>query len=488
MGLIESCRLDQARAMAAWDESFRVHRHVLNVQPTGTGKTHTSAAYMLMRMQVGLSTLFVVHRDILAVQTFDRLQRDGLEPGMFTGTSKTKLDSKVVVCSIQTLQRRHGANPDFLHSFDLIIVDEAHRGEMDKVFLLKKPEQKVLGQTASPLRGYGNGLGRFYQHMNIALSYTESLDIKAVVPPRIYAPVVPDMKGVKVTRNAEGEEDFKAQGAAAAMGRVTKSGLAFWRKNFAHLRTLGFCVNVVHALDVEAQLKHDGVKCRVITGATPKSLRNLYLQELEESQIQVILNVGVFVEGYDAKCIECVLLMNPTKSLAKLLQSAGRGSRTAPGKDFYVLVDCAGSVWTHGSPGIDREWSLEHGCMAAKTVNPYRTCKTCFAFYLGNACPLCGAIPPVVERPVKTQAGDMVVVPADLQAPSDPKAEPDDDFGLAGEKIEMSVLHATRRKLYATAPRGPNVQDWVRRKMAARILVDIEGRKVIIPEMPSMLW
>jgi superfamily II DNA or RNA helicase len=491
MGLIETCRVDQLQALMAWEELFKVHRHVLNVQPTGTGKTHVSAAMMQMRRLAGLSTLFVVHRDILAVQTYDRLKADGLDPGVFTGPTKRNLDSLVVVASVQTVARRHARNPEYLHRFDRIVVDEAHRGEMDKIFALKRPEQEVLGQTASPCRGYGNGLGRFYQHMHLALTYTQALDIKSVVPPQIYAPVKPDMSSVKVVKGTDGESDFKQEPAAAAMGLVTSSGVEFWKEKFGTLRTLAFCVNIKHAMDTEAKMKELGIKCCVITGSTPKETRNLHLAELESGTITVVINVGVFVEGYDAKCIECVLMLAPTASLAKLLQAAGRGSRAAPGKTHYVFVDCSGSVWLHGSPAIDREWSLEFGAQKRSPSSPYRTCGACFSFYSGKTCPLCGVTPEVTVRPVKTGSADMVEISAALQAPVvAPKAD-DSKPHLNGEELERSMLHSVRVKLYATAPRHMprmQVQEWVRKKMAERVLVNVAGSNVTIPAMPNLLW
>ena len=73
--------------------------------------------------------------------------------------------------------------------------------------------------------------------------------------------------------------------------------------------------------------------------------------------IQVLVNVGIFSEGFDCPDVEFVQLARPTLSLAKYLQMVGRGLRVAKGKKNCVIIDNVGLYRVFGLPTQVWNWN-----------------------------------------------------------------------------------------------------------------------------------
>ena len=73
-------------------------------------------------------------------------------------------------------------------------------------------------------------------------------------------------------------------------------------------------------------------------------------------EIEVLVSVDLFSEGFDCPDVEFVQLARPTLSLAKYMQMVGRGLRVAEGKDCCVILDNVGLYKRFGLPSADRDW------------------------------------------------------------------------------------------------------------------------------------
>ena len=68
----------------------------------------------------------------------------------------------------------------------------------------------------------------------------------------------------------------------------------------------------------------------------------------QANNIQVLVNVDLFGEGFDCPDVEFIQLARPTLSLAKYLQMVGRGLRVAKNKECCIILDNVGPVsYTH---------------------------------------------------------------------------------------------------------------------------------------------
>ena len=59
----------------------------------------------------------------------------------------------------------------------------------------------------------------------------------------------------------------------------------------------------------------------------------------QKANIQVLVNVDLFGEGFDCPDVEFIQLARPTLSLAKYLQQVGRGMRVFEGKKYCLPYD-----------------------------------------------------------------------------------------------------------------------------------------------------
>lgn len=469
-------RVDQEQSLSSAQGHFDAGaRGVLLVNPTGTGKTYTAAHYMQRSIGRGM---FIVHRRPLLEQTSDRLRDHGIAHGVMYGGRHENLHERIIVASSQTLVRRR----DALAGLSWAIIDEAHRGEHAKVVEeLRRLGVRYLGLTATPQRG-SKGLAHEYDAMVVGVGYPEAVAGGLIVPPRIYAPVRPSTKGVRISKGEYMEAD-----AELVMHRLMSDILGAWAMFCQGKRALGFCVNVKHAHDTAAAISGAGGVAYVIHADTPDDERKDILAAWRFGPPSTLLNVAVFAEGYDAPECQVVLNMALTRSPARFLQTCGRGCRTAPGKTHYVLVDCAGAVFDHGSPAAHREWSLEEGEVRTRSPrSTFKVCQKCFAAYEGSSCELCGYVP-VASVNIKTVSAQLQEVSADLQ----PAAE----AGLKKRKedtsLEMTDMTRLRRRLYATlAPkfREPMLTQRVKDDFSARVSLRFAGGHIMVPRHIALLW
>ncbi len=118
------------RIHAEWEAG---RTRTLLVLPTGTGKTIVFASVAADQVRAGDRVLILAHRGELLEQAADKLQRS---TGLVSAVEKaesTCLDSwfRVVVGSVQTLQRTARLERFPQDYFGTIIIDEAHHAITD---------------------------------------------------------------------------------------------------------------------------------------------------------------------------------------------------------------------------------------------------------------------------------------------------------------------------------------------------------------------
>ena len=89
----------------------------------------------------------------------------------------------------------------------------------------------------------------------------------------------------------------------------------------------------------------------------------------QKANIQVLVNVDLFGEGFDCPDVEFIQLARPTLSLAKYLQQVGRGMRVFEGKKYCLILDNVGLYRLFGLPSNDRDWqAMFEGRVAGKGI------------------------------------------------------------------------------------------------------------------------
>ena len=87
--------------------------------------------------------------------------------------------------------------------------------------------------------------------------------------------------------------------------------------------------------------------------SAPSSLKSV---SNVSDEIEVLVSVDLFSEGFDCPDVEFIQLARPTLSLAKYMQMVGRGLRVAEGKECCVILDNVGLYKRFGLPSADRDW------------------------------------------------------------------------------------------------------------------------------------
>jgi DNA repair protein RadD len=134
---------------------------VLVVLATGSGKTIIAAEIIRRAVDRNERVIFLAHRRELVHQCSDKLDRFGIFHGIIMAGVKPSLVPDVQVGSIQTLSARLSRGTIQPPPTDLLIFDEGHHCNANtyQKIMERYPHAKVVGLTATPIRGDGRGLG-----------------------------------------------------------------------------------------------------------------------------------------------------------------------------------------------------------------------------------------------------------------------------------------------------------------------------------------
>ncbi len=326
------------------------------VLATGCGKTRTAAEVVRRFLDRG-RVLWIAHREELITQARDALQRalPGVPIGIEQAGSYARvsalpsLSDRVVVASVQTLHEKRLSR--FAPSlFGLVVVDEAHHSAASSYRrVVDYFGTKVLGLTATPDRGDGIGMGEVFTRVSHEYGMQRAIAEGYLSPIRA---VCVDVAGLDLSSVRTTAGDLN-QGQLARLLEVDSlhHQIASPLVQLAGDRsTIVFCTSVEQSSalsDVIQGYLPPGRQVRHIDGGTPGPTRRRILREYESGDVQVVCNVGVLTEGFDAPRTSCIALARPTKSRALYAQMVGRGTRLFGGKDDCLLVDFRGNAGRH---------------------------------------------------------------------------------------------------------------------------------------------
>ena len=338
-----------AAVQARWEAG---DRGTLLVLATGLGKTVCFAELARLTVTRGHRALVLAHRTELLEQAAAKLAAIGVDAAIEQGPKQAGR-ADVVVASVQTLRgaRLQRWAPD---AFDLVIVDEAHHSAATtyRAILDHFATARVLGVTATPDRGDGQGLGDFFQSVAFKYDLGDDAAARREGRPSYLAPIVArrirldvDLDRVKTTRG-----DLDQAGLAKVMtdpAVLEASARAIVEQ--AGTRTcILFTAGIEHAhLIAEALNQLRPGFCRAVSGETPKDERAQILAALARGELQAVSNDSVLTEGFDCSRVAMVAMLRPTKVRALYVQMLGRGTRLDAAKDNCLALDFVGLTGRH---------------------------------------------------------------------------------------------------------------------------------------------
>ena len=355
-------------------------RRLVVQAPCGFGKTLLAAKMISENLEQGKRSIFTAPALSLIDQTVERFHQYGIRDiGVLQANHPlTAPHRKVQVCSVQTLMRRE------IPPADEVFIDEAHL-QFDFVYKwMQRPgweDVPFIGLTATP---WARGMGKHWNKLVVAARLGEMVEQGWLKPLRYLAPIDIDTTGVKMIAGDYHEGQLSA---ASRKTTILADTVKQWLEHAKDRPTIAFCVDRLHAQDMQSRFMQVGVPCEYIDANTEAGERQAIGRRMESGESKVCVSVGCLIAGLDWTFVSCVLFARKTKSKMLWVQGIGRGMRLHPGQQDCLLLDCAGNQ-SLGHPYDIHYEDLDDGTADAKAKREEKDKKLAEP----KKCPLCGAM------------------------------------------------------------------------------------------------
>jgi type I restriction enzyme R subunit len=375
-------------------------RRILITMATGTGKT-VVAFQICWKLWSALWNRTGEHRRPRILYLADRnILIDQPKDGVFAafGDARHKIESGEVVKSremyfaiYQALaedERRAGLfkeyPPDF---FDLIIVDECHRGSARdesawRAILQYFEPAFQLGMTATPLREESRDSYLYFGNPIYEYSLRQGIEDGFLAPYRVHRVVTEwdaagwrpskdelDRYGREIPDDEYETKDFERVVALRARTEAMARHLTtFMQKNDRFAKTIVFCVDQEHASDMataignlnsDLRLTYPDYVCRVTADEGDIGRGHLSrFQDVDTKTPTILTTSQLLTTGVDAPTCKNVVLARVVGSMSEFKQIIGRGTRVRDdyGKLWFNIIDYTGSATRlFADPAFDGE-------------------------------------------------------------------------------------------------------------------------------------
>ena len=320
-------------------------------------------------------------------------------------------DSRIKVMSIQWLSRHY---QELKEKPSLIVIDEAHHAvaKTYKEVMDAYPEAKKLGLTATPCRLTRRGFTDLFDVLLqswsakkfIADGWLSLYDYMSIREDSEDWRLVNSLK----KRGADGDfslrEMSEKMNVQPSIERLCDAVIRY----AANKKGITYAIDIAHAEHIAEAYRQHGINAVAISSKTPLEERKVIIERFkgtsidskpnyaslsltkpldtdvsnkadstdntdtplaQTNNIQVLVNVDLFGEGFDCPDVEFIQLARPTLSLAKYLQQVGRGMRVFEGKKYCLILDNVGLYRLFGLPSDDRDWqAMFEGRVAGKGI------------------------------------------------------------------------------------------------------------------------
>ena len=339
------------------EKALRLHRSVMAQMPTGTGKTYLLTAVIdsFVSNNPKEKVWIVAHRRELVSQIDETVRKFH----SYSASNTSSLLSSVKAMSILWLMRHYD---EIEEEPGMIVIDEAHHAlaKTYKEMWERFPNAKFLGLTATPCRLNGKGFTDLFDVLVQSWSVPEFIskgrlatyDFVSIKTDGVTQRLIDSLQ----KRGADGDYQNKEMdmllNKKPSIERLYQSLEEYGKDR----KGIVYAINISHAQKITKLYQEHGVKAIAIDSKTPATERQQDIEAFKKGDIQVLVNVDIFSEGFDCPNVEFVQLARPTLSLAKYLQMVGRGLRVAKGKKNCVIIDNVGLYRVFGLPSQVWNW------------------------------------------------------------------------------------------------------------------------------------
>ncbi|SFD44402.1 EcoAI/FtnUII family type I restriction enzme subunit R [Bacillus sp. UNCCL81] len=356
------------------DAVAKGQKRVLLVSATGTGKTFMTFQIIYRLWNSGLKKriLFLADRNVLVDQTISGDFRPF--SGKMTKVKNKDLDSsyEIYLALYQQLTGDDGEEtfrqfqPNF---FDLIVIDECHRGSAKEESAWRKvldyfSSATHIGCTATPIETKDASSQTYFGEPIYEYSLKQGINDGFLAPYKVirigldkdlegYRPEAGkiDKYGYEIEDREYNIKDFERSLVIDDRTRVIASKITeFLKKTDRFSKTIVFCVDIEHAERMRQALINENKDLYAendkyimrITGDNDEGKAQLEYFIDEESDYPVIaVTSKLMTTGVDAKMCKLIVLENNINSMTEFKQIIGRGTRLLEeyGKTYFTIMD-----------------------------------------------------------------------------------------------------------------------------------------------------
>jgi type I restriction enzyme R subunit len=370
---------------------------ILLVMATGTGKTYTSfqIIYRLWKAKKKKRILFLVDRTALAQQTMqgDFKHFGGAMTRIKNGTADKAYEVYVALYQgltggskgeddAEAAEEQKKLFEDFSEDFfDLIIIDECHRGSSNdnsawRAILDRYSSATQIGLTATPKETTDHSTEEYFGKPVYTYSLKQGIDDGFLAPYKVIryrfnndewrpAQGFVDVDGNPVPDEIYTENMFDRSIIIEDRNRAVAKCIAdFMRDTNVYQKTIVFCVDINHAERMRTALtnelseytKENSRYVVKITGDDTFGKMEIENFINPESKYPVIATTSKLLStGVDTKTVQLIVLDAPMNSMTEFKQIIGRGTRVEEqyGKYYFTIMDFRNVTRLFADPAFD---------------------------------------------------------------------------------------------------------------------------------------
>jgi len=364
-------------------------KRLLLVMATGTGKTYTAfqIIWRLWKMKKAKRILFLVDRNILADQAI-------INDFKHFGNAMTKIEGhnvdKAYEIYLALYQGLTGTeeeqnifkqfSPDF---FDLIVVDECHRGSAKnnskwRNVLEYYKSAAQIGLTATPKKTKDISTQNYFGEPIYTYSLRQGIDDGFLAPYKVIRVILDrDVEGYRPEKGTVDKYGYELPDEiykGADFDRkividdrtklVAKKVSDFLKATDRMQKTIIFCQDIDHAERIRQALVNENSDLFQknsryivrITGDNPEGKKELdHFIDPEDPYPVIVTTSKLLTTGVDAQTCKLIVLDSNISSMTEFKQIIGRGTRVREdyNKLFFTIMDFRGVTELFADPEFD---------------------------------------------------------------------------------------------------------------------------------------
>jgi DNA repair protein RadD len=372
------------------------NKHGIIAMPTGTGKSLVIAMVAaFVNLEWDTNVLILSHSESILKQDYRQLAELLPDIGLYSAGLESRVIKKVTIAGIQSVYKR----PDLFKDVGLVIIDECHSisNENNSMYrqFLGSVGKIYLGFTATPYRlssglMYGKPTSLF-NDLIYDLTTTEKFNelIEQGYLCRLKVPSTQLNIDTAGLHHRAGDFIDIELSALIDQEAITEAALRetiYIAEQYQCKKWIIFAIDIQHAEHIAEPLIEKGVRAGVVHSKMDFD-KDWVINAHKTGEITALVNVNMLTTGYDDPGIDLIVMLRPTESPVFHVQSAGRGTRIAPGKEFCVFLDFAGNTKRLGAINavqVKEKYKLD------KSIGEpiYKTCPECESLTY-PACKVC---------------------------------------------------------------------------------------------------